>query len=346
MLPPRKAFTLALPTVPGDLRSSKSLPHSWRLDDRYSRHVSQQHLAAGYDLLRLQTQFGHEVLRDLALHATDEMDATVVLLLRQHLEYLDATDVLLRHVQIVPALVQTRTTLEAALQLGYVVRKRDVCIAAAYSVAQIRREEPTLTEMADDVNMPEEVREWAQGLLTRLNQECRSSYPRRKADDALSGLKRFEPWYRVFGGPRNLRELAAQAGLEPIYRLAYPRLSAAVHAAHSMHGLRLGPDPDPREEDVWVAPLRSLHPNWGDAIYLGSLAAMAARVSLLAYSSHLRSRAWYARFLDQERRFWECCEKSGITQFAPALALRAILELLVQQAMREADPATPPDEAL
>jgi hypothetical protein len=299
--------------------------------------VSRQHLGAGYDILRLQAQFGNEVLRELARHTADEHDAAVVLLLRQHLEYLDAADLLLRHMQIVPALVQTRTTLEAALQLGYVIRKGDIRIAAAYYVAQMRREEPVLREQAEDVDAPEEVRTSAQEILESVSAECRSTYPRRKADDALSRLKRFDPWYRVFDGPKNLRELAAKAGLESFYQLAYPRLSTAVHAAQSMHGVRAAPDSDPREEGVWVAPLRSYYPNWGDVVYLGSLAAMAARVRIVSYSSHLRTSAWLSRFHDHERQFWKLCDKSGISQFAPMLEQREIVELLAQQAAREAD---------
>jgi hypothetical protein len=182
--------------------------------------------------------------------------ATILLLTRHVIEYIDGVVVHVSQGVSQPCLPLLRSALEATLGIKYILEADTERRALAYQVAHAHRKmkfwdrlDPTtvagkelrnyLGADADAIfnQMPLEShllildrRKQLTGLLANADfgpieqewQTCKKTY------------KKEPEWYALFGGPKNARELAQRVGWACMYDFCYQHWSNEVHAGSAM----------------------------------------------------------------------------------------------------------------
>ncbi len=185
-------------------------------------------------------------------HTAPDGDTNLAILMQLHhvLEMLDGVEVLLESSCVVAARAPLRSAFEASLGLRYVLQSDLDRRAMAYLVADLKerirwyeemdpetdvgrqfRKDMGVSEATSDFPFPapEHCRSRAANLRTLMKREDFS--PISAEYDAVAKKRRWPPWYSLFGGPRNLRELAVQLGEGDDYLILYRTWSRTTHAA-------------------------------------------------------------------------------------------------------------------
>jgi hypothetical protein len=287
-------------------------PATWNLDFAASRRAAQKALGPTMELLHPMVEVGHEFLRDSAGVCRDHVDLAVATSFRQCLEFVDAVDVLLRHLVLVPAIAPARSAIETAAYTVHLAARRDAVLASAFLHAGVRHMERELLRKRDAPYQDDDGRREVQMMLDELDahfREVATDYASRKGIAELRALRSGRPWYSIQDGPGSFHELLAQMGLADLARF-YSDLNAAVHEGIpqlGFHGADGGPgDPTGRE---WLRPLRVYSP-W--AFRPVHAAGLAAKISLVTALRHLGVRlpGWGTRIQEFRERHNRRCREA------------------------------------
>lgn len=271
-------------------------PNTWKLDFAESRKAAQRALGRQMEILHPMVTTGHALLRDCAEISRDTTDVAVAASFRQCLEFVDAVDILLRHLAIVPAMAQARSSVETAAYTLYLVRERNAVVSSAFLYSGIRHAENeferkrNLSHLDDDDRraMHERTDEFHAFYAAHA-----TDYASRTAIDALRKLRSGSPWYSIQSGPRNLRELLKRADAADLAQV-YSDLNSTVHEGMPQVGFH-GANGEPFDpEGGWIRPLRVPSP-WAFRPLL--IAGSAAKISLVVALAYFIGRlpSWQTR---------------------------------------------------
>jgi hypothetical protein len=293
-------------------------PASWNLDFASSREAARSALGPMMELLHPVVATGHDLLHDSLAVCHDHVDLAVATSFRQCLEFVDAVDVLLRHLVLAPAIAQARSAIETAASTVHLATSRDAVLASAFLHAGTRHMENELVRKRDATYQDDAGRREVQALLDELDALFRSQAtddPSRRGIAALRDLRPGRPWYSIHGGPSTLHQLLTQMGLADLARF-YSDLNAAVHEGIPQLGFQGAgggpPDPTGRE---WLRPLRVYSP-W--AFRPVHAAGLAANISLVTALRHfgVRLPGWGPRIQEFQERHNRRCRESGMEALA------------------------------
>ncbi|MCW5890366.1 MAG: hypothetical protein KIT14_07410 [bacterium] len=211
--------------------------------------------------LRLFQRCGHSA-------HPDRVSDSALRLFWLFLEALDSVDELMRAGLVEPAAIQARTMLDVGLQLLYVVKRNDERVAAAYTTSIRRRSLKAAQLLTKGGEMRRELAAIAKkthhlpdGFVDRFRDTAAeakrikatlSSPDWKEANDELERLKDPDRWFKAFGGPQNLPELARFVGLELWVRVFTNQWNGITHGLGGGRVFRPG-----AEGGVVPAPLRS-----------------------------------------------------------------------------------------
>jgi hypothetical protein len=226
-------------------------PDAQRLLDReLAENEMQRVLGTEQGLLSNALFRGVALLNSLGntVPSTWMRDSTAALLW-QYLEELDALDVLLRAGALGPSEVVARSMLEIAFQSLFLIQTNDERFAQAYSVDRIRRnavgfEKLVVGSEAKRELIVEAKRTWMgdSGYWKRMPDtkveaaNLRGGLTAGASATINEEFERLGPnanWYSVFGGPRDLIELARAIGMDQWHRMLYAPWSDRVHGRAS-----------------------------------------------------------------------------------------------------------------
>jgi hypothetical protein len=217
------------------------------LNRRLSAVLVQEQMRGAHGLLFEEVKWGlglYERLDRTGPRESRVFDSSIRLFWL-YLEALDATDCLISAGAIGPARVQARTLLDMGLQLLYVLQRNDELVAAAYTThrrrqhlrealryrtgAQTRKE--VEAEAKRTTNLPEDFVQRIPDSTAEAERLQRSLEGPlwRAASEELERLGDPDRWYRAFGGPANLKELARTVGMELVHRILYAPWSGFAH---------------------------------------------------------------------------------------------------------------------
>jgi hypothetical protein len=196
-------------------------------------------------------------------HTAPDGDTNLAILMQLHhaLEMLDGVEVLLDSSCVVAARTPLRSAFEASLGLRYVLQSDVNQRAMAYLVTDLKdridwygemdpetdagrrfRKDMGVSEETSDFPFPtpETCRAGAARLRSLLESE--DFKPFSAEYDAVAAKRKRPPWYSLFRGPGNLRELAIQLGEGDNYLILYRTWSKTTHAVDLYRQLTGGPD--------------------------------------------------------------------------------------------------------
>lgn len=292
---------------------SPDSPH-WTLDFTASRKAAQRELGRKMELLHPMVATGHHLLHDSAGVCRDHVDVAVATSFRQCLEFVDAVDILLRHLTIVPAIAQARSAVETAVSTLYLATRRDAVVASAFLHAALRHAENELVRKKNSPHLDDDDRSEIQEQLHEIDAffgTQATDYPSRTAIVALRALPAGRPWYSIQGGPRNFRELLKRVDVPDLAQV-YSDLNAAVHEGIPQMGF-YGADGSAGEPEgsEWLRPLRVPSP-WAFRPVLA--AGLAAKISLVVTLGHFLGRlpGWMPRIEAFRAQHNPRCHESGM----------------------------------
>lgn len=179
-----------------------------------------------------------------------EKDAPIILMFMHFLDTLDSISILTRKGATSGVRTLLRTLFETSLSLKYMIQEPREKGVIAYSVAYAFRE--IKARQLVDPNLPKG-KEFIEKVQKSFGPQ--SVFPQADINESTKHLKNFleldwvkevateykrikkenkgkEPnWYSLYGGPRNLRELARYFDMEPVYETLYFQLSKHQHAS-------------------------------------------------------------------------------------------------------------------
>lgn len=175
-----------------------------------------------------------------------------ILLLYLHIvEMIDAIEVMLAQSVAVPSLLQLRSAFEAFLQLEWILQEDTLQRVYAYLVYDFRNRlklyqslDPSSAEGKQHKAIITKDR-WASSmpfphvpeLAARIqNLEALLTEPHFATVNAVYDAKL--PWYGLFGGPRNIEQLANALELPLWYEILYRESSHTTHALYLARNLR------------------------------------------------------------------------------------------------------------
>ena len=224
---------------------------------RKRRAESQNALDTLADSLEEVVNFGTHVFvwhAEANAGKSDEV-VPVALFFRHFLEMIDAVSVLIRHSSIDPSKTCLRSAFEATVQLKWIMdsesSKRGMAFMTwhVHQRLKLYRRHDLNTQQgkqlssqlkgsafenidATDIFDLEGARSNLRSLLSKpLYQECETEYQQLRD----SG-ERNPQWYRFFGGPRNLEQLATEVGMPAWYQILYREWSGTTHATDVLTG--------------------------------------------------------------------------------------------------------------
>lgn len=202
------------------------------------------------ETLDSQVDVGIDVIEVIADNPKDDFtDSTLIVLLRDYIEFLDGVSVLIRHNCSAAAIPIMRSMFEYYLSIRFILQKNTQKRALAYQVA-------TLKAKLRDLNKTN-IRKGAQKFENIL---AKNSYKVTfKAEDntrkvtSVHSLLNSPPykdvhlewkkaqekiqsppnWFSLFGGPENIKQLAEQLGVIAEYEIFYREWSSTTHATGS-----------------------------------------------------------------------------------------------------------------
>lgn len=177
-----------------------------------------------------------------------------ILLLYLHVvEMIDAIEVQLAQSVAVPPILQLRSAFEAYLQLEWIFKDDTRRRVYAYLVYDIRHRIKIYRSL--DTSLPEGKQhqakiakdKWASTMsfpqvqdLNERIQNLEELLVQEFFDEVNAAYDPKRPWYRLFGGPKNLEQLAQVLKLPVWYDRLYRGASHTMHAVHLMRNLRGG----------------------------------------------------------------------------------------------------------
>jgi hypothetical protein len=204
-------------------------------------------------LLREIVNYGSRVLAECTSRSRpgDKTIAAPLALYHHILELTDSTEVLVSSACVEPAAVLLRSSFEALLSLQHIIRvtepalfeQRSLAWLATALQAQIRQNEELLPETPLG-------REFRKALEEDEVGSGFSFPPVQKVEAEIAGIRKYldtdeiretavqcaqpkfrDHWYRMNGGPSNVRDLARRLHRLAEYDILYVQWSAKVHAA-------------------------------------------------------------------------------------------------------------------
>lgn len=205
-------------------------------------------MGKAYEILSLELEWGLGLFNRAVRSSPDTLVADAAArLFWLYLEALDATDLLISKGAIGPANVQARTLLEIGLQLLYLLKRNEERVAAAYTAHYTRKIMADNERFVAGSQMRKELetqvrrtKHLPDNFLSRFPdasdkvEELRRTLDAptwRKANKELERLGNHDRWFRAFGGPSNLRELAREVEMEAWHWATYGSQSMPVHGA-------------------------------------------------------------------------------------------------------------------
>jgi len=218
--------------------------------------------AIGRPALRAVIDHGVGVFERCSQTAPDG-DANLGVLMPFHhaLEMLDGVEVLLDSSCVVAARTSLRSAFEASLGLRYVLESDFEQRALAYVVADLKERIRWYEEMDPDTEAgqrfrevmgvseetsdfpfptPDHCRAQSENLSEMLDEDGFKDIS--EEYDATAERRKRPPWYSLFGGPANLRELAVHMGEGDSYLVLYRTWSRTTHGTDLYRQLTAGPD--------------------------------------------------------------------------------------------------------
>jgi len=201
--------------------------------------------------------FGTYILDwDIANLKGGDEQMPVILLFRNFLELLDSVSILVKKSSIDPCKVILRTALETSLGVEYILKENTIDRAMSFLVCSYYKELKVLekhditTEHGKqfrsvffrDENLngvtiptPDNLTDKIRGLKELLQStsyiKVKTEYERTKKSD-----KKSPEWYRLFGGPGNIKELCDKLKIPVLYEVFYRNLSDSIHGNDIIHG--------------------------------------------------------------------------------------------------------------
>jgi hypothetical protein len=188
-------------------------------------------------------------VRCMSYSESDEnVDLAPFALHRHVMEMTDAVEVLLSNACPVPAIPLLRSSFEAVLYLEYIVEdddlyeRRSLTWLASYVRQRLARYETLLPttprgqDFLEAIEQDKTIREFPSLPAEEVEagiENLRKLLSRDQFDEIqreFDEIGGFPKWYSLFGGPRNLRELAQQLRLNTQYDVLYRQWSMATHA--------------------------------------------------------------------------------------------------------------------
>ncbi|MGH7841492.1 MAG: DUF5677 domain-containing protein [Candidatus Binataceae bacterium] len=220
-------------------------------DPDLSKVSAKERIDASIALIEETRNYGHALFARCACRPEGGDENIAILFLYYHLlEMLDAVGVLVAESAPVPAELQVRAIFEALLALSYMLQGDTVRRAHAYWVAAFAdrikfyetldpstpagerylaalKSDPNCATMQIAPPRPEAIANLKSGLAQPGYAEAYTEYRR---------LSRRRPadWYQLFGGPRNLRELAREIAREGTYEVLYGEWSILGHGKDAL----------------------------------------------------------------------------------------------------------------
>lgn len=221
------------------------------LDRDIARAQTEEVRALGDPVLRKVIDYGAAAFERCSQTAPDG-DENLGLLMPFHhtLEMLDAVQVLLEQSCVVACRPPLRSAFEGAWSIEYVLEQDTKRRGLAYVVGDLKerirwyeQHDPETSrgkhfaeEMGfdDESEFPrpdvDEVRKARAKLENVLRSETFSEIDDEYRDTAKQLNRSMPPWYSLFGGPRNIRELAKHVGDIDDYIIVYKAWSLTTHA--------------------------------------------------------------------------------------------------------------------
>jgi hypothetical protein len=213
-------------------------------------------------LLQELVNYGTNAFRRCETSATgNENEDIAVLMLYLHIiEMTDGVEVLISQSCPVPAEPLTRSIFEALLSIEYILEadyvQRSLSWLAMYVHNRIDSYEPLDTsspkgllfqkaladdKTARDITLPAPLK--VQAAIANLQHMlARTQFQTIEAEIKLQTKRRKPNWYQLFGGPKNLRELARHLKREAQYVAFYGHWSTISHAQDMSRFIRKTPD--------------------------------------------------------------------------------------------------------
>jgi hypothetical protein len=183
-----------------------------------------------------------------SIHGKENEDLAVLSLYRHILEMTDGVQVLISQACAVPAIPLVRSSFEALISLDYIVESDQKYVARSLAwLVNYLNERVKTYEMLDpstkrgkyfqrsimsDINvssMPLPPQRELQKAAARLN-SLLSSQQLKQINTEFHNLKGKKAWYKLQGGPNNLRDLAHHVGRSALYDFIYRQWSRVTHA--------------------------------------------------------------------------------------------------------------------
>lgn len=220
-------------------------------DPDLSKACAKQCIDSAVALIEETRNYGHALFARCTYRPEGGDENIAILFLFYHLlEMLDAVGILIAEAAPVPAELQVRAMFEALLALSYILQTDTVRRAHGYLVAafaerikvyatldpstpagkryrQALASDPYCASVRIPAPRPEAIELLKSGLAKPGYAEVYAEYEklseRRPAD-----------WYQLFGGPRNLRELAREVHREGTYEILYSAWSILGHGKDTL----------------------------------------------------------------------------------------------------------------
>jgi hypothetical protein len=156
----------------------------------------------------------------------------ILLPLRHLLEMVDGVHVQLLAGAPSPARILLRSAFEALVSIEYMLKDNTERRAYAYLAGWAQRETAKCRALRKYAQAIEKAAELDERIATLERQLGHPGW--KEASDALKGLKKqhVKPeWYKLYSGPANLADLAAQVGYAAEYDVLYREWSGPTHAS-------------------------------------------------------------------------------------------------------------------
>jgi hypothetical protein len=236
------------------------------IDDPHLRELLRQ-LALG---LERTVNFGTHMLKWFVDKDTPGRYRIVIaMLLRQYLELLDAVSILIHHCSAEPCKLLLRSMFEVLLYLEYMMQEDSENRANAYMVTyihsllkQYQEVNPTTpegqerlrklnTDQRFPINPLPVDPSWALGVQSLNEELALPSYAAAKEEyEKFKSRGVNNPrWYSLFGGPKNVEQLAARIRLSALYHSKYRMWSQPLHGTDVISN-RIYPDESGRSHIV------------------------------------------------------------------------------------------------
>jgi hypothetical protein len=199
-----------------------------------------------------------DIVQEAAAPTTEEYHTPILMLVRHVIESLDGVSILVAKGGSHPCQPLLRSALEAVLGVLYILEKDTKQRALAYQVAHAHKKIKLYDRLDHTTQAGMELRKLLEGDLMEgfFNALPFLNYPKMIANlQAMLVKPDFQPieaewqrmkalnkkrdpeWYSLFGGPKNVRELAVHLGMAGMYEFLYRFWSESVHAGMAMEAI-------------------------------------------------------------------------------------------------------------